>query len=266
LAIVDRIEGLLKTKGIVGSKMSQDLNFSSGLYSQWKRGTQKPSIDKVEKMAAYFNVTTDYLMGLSDYKNDEEKQIVKEEKDYLYDNILALPHGVREAARKFLYRLADNYLLEPRNENNWELYAKHFEVLTSLSHCFISSTHLAEHISENVELVQKKVESEVRERNQENELRELMDLPLKSLCNQSAKVYIANLLSDILAFILANESDALYQIQAYFKMLKELACEELSNNGVLDFIELPEEEAENLHVVLKHLQEYKNKKGSGDNT
>ena len=61
--IVERIQQKLDEKGIKPSKMSKDLGFSSGLFSQWKSGKQKPSTEKIEKVAEYLGCTVDYLVG-----------------------------------------------------------------------------------------------------------------------------------------------------------------------------------------------------------
>lgn len=66
---IDLINDLLSLKGISAAQMSRDLGFSNGLYSQWKSGLQKPSAKKLEKIAEYFDVTVDYLLGHTDEKN-----------------------------------------------------------------------------------------------------------------------------------------------------------------------------------------------------
>ena len=60
---IETINKLLEQKGISASRMMKELGFSSGLYSQWKKGAQKPSADKLQKIADYFNVSVDYILG-----------------------------------------------------------------------------------------------------------------------------------------------------------------------------------------------------------
>lgn len=62
MSIIDRINGLLKQRQISAAKMMRDLNLSSGLYSQWKSLGRIPSTDKIEMVAAYLGVSTDYLI------------------------------------------------------------------------------------------------------------------------------------------------------------------------------------------------------------
>lgn len=63
MCIIDRINGLLKERQISAAKMMRDLNLSSGLYSQWKSLGRIPSTDKIEMIAAYLNVSADYLIS-----------------------------------------------------------------------------------------------------------------------------------------------------------------------------------------------------------
>lgn len=65
---VQIITNLLVERGIPASKMCKDLGFSSGLFTQWKQGKQKPSARKIESMAEYFHVSTDYLLGKEQQK------------------------------------------------------------------------------------------------------------------------------------------------------------------------------------------------------
>lgn len=51
---IEIINDLLKEKGISASKMMKDLGFSSGLFSQWKKGLQNPSRKKVRNDRSIF--------------------------------------------------------------------------------------------------------------------------------------------------------------------------------------------------------------------
>ena len=66
MATIDRIITLLNNRNIVPSKMMKELGFSNGLFSQWKSGLQKPSADKIFKIAEYLSVSTDYLLERTD--------------------------------------------------------------------------------------------------------------------------------------------------------------------------------------------------------
>lgn len=62
MRIVQRIDELLLSKGIKPAQMSRDLGFSSGLYSQWRKGLQNPSRAKLKDIAEYLDVSVDFLV------------------------------------------------------------------------------------------------------------------------------------------------------------------------------------------------------------
>lgn len=66
----ERIESELGKRGIKPATMSKDLGFSSGLFSQWKSG-QKPSTEKIHKVAEYLDVSVDYLLGNDEHSAED---------------------------------------------------------------------------------------------------------------------------------------------------------------------------------------------------
>ena len=57
----ERIQTLCKSKNISMNKVENDLGFAKGYIS--KLGKSTPNISKMQKIADYFNVTVDYLLG-----------------------------------------------------------------------------------------------------------------------------------------------------------------------------------------------------------
>ncbi|OYS45570.1 hypothetical protein CBF87_08625 [Limosilactobacillus reuteri] len=56
-----RIKDLAAQRKVSLAKVERDLGFSNGIISTWKNG--KASQDKINALADYFDVTTDYLLG-----------------------------------------------------------------------------------------------------------------------------------------------------------------------------------------------------------
>ena len=63
--VYERIKRLCAKKGITIAKLESDLGFGNASIKKWER-MSSPSIDKVVKVATYFDVSIDYLMGRSD--------------------------------------------------------------------------------------------------------------------------------------------------------------------------------------------------------
>lgn len=61
---VSRIENLCKTNDMSVGALETVIGISRGTIRKW--GTVNPSIDKIIKVANYFQVSSDYLLGLSD--------------------------------------------------------------------------------------------------------------------------------------------------------------------------------------------------------
>lgn len=63
MATVERILDLIQSNNITAAKLTQEANLTNGLITQWKKGLQKPSTDALVKIADYFEVSLDYLLG-----------------------------------------------------------------------------------------------------------------------------------------------------------------------------------------------------------
>lgn len=61
MTILDRIRSLANDRKVTLAELERSLNFSNGSLRKWETST--PSGDKIEKVADYFNVSVDYLLG-----------------------------------------------------------------------------------------------------------------------------------------------------------------------------------------------------------
>lgn len=62
--VYERIEFLRKREGISQGNLEKELGFSNGSISKWK--TSMPKIERLQKLASHFGVTTDFLIGKTD--------------------------------------------------------------------------------------------------------------------------------------------------------------------------------------------------------
>lgn len=61
-----RIKELRKSKNISQLKMALDLNTNQNTISRYETGEREPDISALIKIADYFNVSIDYLVGRTD--------------------------------------------------------------------------------------------------------------------------------------------------------------------------------------------------------
>lgn len=63
---VSRLTELLNGCGKKQIEVSRDLGISKQKLSKWKTGYNEPNIDEIIKLSEYFNVSSDYLLGIKD--------------------------------------------------------------------------------------------------------------------------------------------------------------------------------------------------------
>ncbi|MGN1213143.1 MAG: helix-turn-helix domain-containing protein [Christensenellales bacterium] len=63
----ENLKSLRKEKGIGQIELSKALQVSKGIISLWENGQREPSMSSIIKLAKFFDVSADYLIGLSDY-------------------------------------------------------------------------------------------------------------------------------------------------------------------------------------------------------
>lgn len=72
----ETIKKLCKENGVTVTKLEREIKIAKG--SLCKVNTNKPSMEKVQKIADYFNVSVDYLMGAEE-KEDSPVYYINEE-------------------------------------------------------------------------------------------------------------------------------------------------------------------------------------------
>lgn len=67
------LKKLREDRNISAIKFSEDLNIHRGTLSNWETGKRTPDSQTLLKIADYFNITVDYLLGSTDRKTDDTK-------------------------------------------------------------------------------------------------------------------------------------------------------------------------------------------------
>jgi len=62
----ERLKMLRTEKNIGQNLLAKDLELSNASISYWESGKQEPTAQAIFKLAKYFNVSADYLLGLKD--------------------------------------------------------------------------------------------------------------------------------------------------------------------------------------------------------
>ena len=62
----ERLLALRKERNLTQKQVYEAVDMSALGYQRYEYGTRNPSLEILIKIATYFNVSTDYLLGLSD--------------------------------------------------------------------------------------------------------------------------------------------------------------------------------------------------------
>lgn len=61
-----QLKEMREEKGFSQRKLASELEVTQACIAKWETGNREPSLDDLIKIARYFGVTTDFLLGLED--------------------------------------------------------------------------------------------------------------------------------------------------------------------------------------------------------
>lgn len=108
--VLGKIKELAKQRNISLAELERRTGLSSGSITKW--GKSAPSVDKLAKIAEYFHVSTDYLLGRTDtpHMGMSEKQKEMTIEEALKSVMSYNGKEVSENDRQVLERIAKAYL------------------------------------------------------------------------------------------------------------------------------------------------------------
>ena len=68
MLFAQRLSLLLDDKGITAYRLRKDLSLSNSIVTYWMDGTRLPNGESLIKLAEYFGVSIDYLVGRTDIR------------------------------------------------------------------------------------------------------------------------------------------------------------------------------------------------------
>ena len=114
-AMIERVMQLIKQSGLSDNAFEKQLHLSQGTVGNWRSGRNKLSMDAIIKVARYFNVSADYLLGLTDERKplSPNQTDITNRPDYAISNDFAVKYEDIIKERVFndlakLYKAVDN--------------------------------------------------------------------------------------------------------------------------------------------------------------
>ncbi len=75
MGIGDRLESLLEDWDLTQKKLARDLHIEASTLNGYIKGKRCPDYDTLIRMAEYFEVSTDYLLGVTSIRKRSEEPI-----------------------------------------------------------------------------------------------------------------------------------------------------------------------------------------------
>ena len=111
-----RLKELRKNKGVSQEQVAKDLNISMRAYQNYEYGQREPNIEMILKLAEYYDVTTDYLLGKESPSADpfENLKFTAEMEKEANEDYQKLTQQEKAVIAKIVKALADSH----KEENN----------------------------------------------------------------------------------------------------------------------------------------------------
>lgn len=78
----EKFNNLLKERNISAYKVAKDTGITPSTFSEWKKGTYTPKLDKLNKIASYFNIPVEYFTesdAISHIPNSNKQHLTKKD-------------------------------------------------------------------------------------------------------------------------------------------------------------------------------------------
>ncbi len=79
----ERIKELRLAHGMTQVELARELNVSKQCVSNWENNNIQPSVDMLVKIASFFSVSTDYLLGLDNRKTIDVSSLSDTQKAHI---------------------------------------------------------------------------------------------------------------------------------------------------------------------------------------
>ena len=121
-----RIKQLRQKRGVIQEILAAELGITQQMLSKYERDITLIKVDILKKIAAYFNVTTDYLLGVSDVKRDIKGQMKVNESLDAYFDLVEVYKGLDPYDQEMIWSIiqTDKKTSDKRKRDNTQTVEK----------------------------------------------------------------------------------------------------------------------------------------------
>ena len=100
-----RIKQLRENRGLIQEILASELGITQQMLSKCERDVLCIKVDVLKKIAEYFNVTTDYLLGISEVKRDLQGQMKMNKTLDTYYDLIEIYKGLDEYDQEMVWSI-----------------------------------------------------------------------------------------------------------------------------------------------------------------
>ena len=100
-----RIKQLRENRGLIQEILAAELGITQQMLSKYERDILCIKVDVLMKIAEYFNVTTDYLLGISEVKRDLHGQMKMNKTLDTYYDLIEIYKDLDEYDQKMVWSI-----------------------------------------------------------------------------------------------------------------------------------------------------------------
>ena len=100
-----RIKQLREKRGLIQEILAAELGITQQMLSKYERDVQCIKVDVLKRIAEYFNVTTDYLLGISEVKRDLQGQMKMNKTLDTYYDLIEIYKDLDEYDQKMVWSI-----------------------------------------------------------------------------------------------------------------------------------------------------------------
>lgn len=91
MTLVEKIRALARQRDLSLPQLEQELGLGNGTISRWR--SSSPNTEKLQKIADYFNVSMDYLLGREQYLTQKDEKDIAKDLDSIMEKLTSGENG-----------------------------------------------------------------------------------------------------------------------------------------------------------------------------
>ncbi|OCB00423.1 helix-turn-helix domain-containing protein [Clostridium beijerinckii] len=108
MLLKDRLKELRLERDLLQKDIAQILNLTTSAYGYYEQGKRVPDSETIKILSNFYNVSSDYLLGMSDVRNytEDSNITIALNSDTHYDN---LPKEAKDEINNFIEYIKQKY-------------------------------------------------------------------------------------------------------------------------------------------------------------